>query len=194
MRVARALLVVFAVLAGCSGGGDDAGEDDPQAEGAADTSEPSETGDASGDDQSPACRLLTADEVGELFGQPAAVVPGEGEVAVATGSDTCLWEATSDDGPTATIHQLRLSVFTGDDSFDPAAWGDDPEAVDGLGDEAFLVRQGLLGTTAGYRQGDRSVFLSYAIPLGDAPPDTAAQADQVVDLLRTVDDRLAAPD
>ena len=190
MRTTGALFVVFMVLAGCSDGDDGDAERDPQTEPAADTSEPSETGDTAGDNESPACQLLTTDEVGELFGEPAKVVPAEGEVAVTAGSDTCLWEATSDDGPTATIHQLRLSVFTGDDSFDPGAWGDDPEAVEGLGEEAFLVRNGLLGTTAGYREGDRSVFLSYAIPLGDDAPDTAAHAERVVDLLRTVDDRL----
>jgi hypothetical protein len=190
MRTVAALLVAFMVLAGCSDGDDGDADRDPEAGPATDTSEPSETGDTAGDNRSPACELLTTDEVGELFGQPATVVPAEGEVAVTAGSDTCLWEATSDDGTTATIHQLRLSVFTGDDSFDPAAWGDDPEGVDGLGDEAFLVREGLLGTTAGYRAGDRSVFLSYAIPLGDDPPDTGARAERVVELLRTVDDRL----
>jgi hypothetical protein len=52
------------------------------------------------------------------------------------------------------------------------------------------VRAGVLGTTAGYRAGDRSVFLSYAIPLGEDAPDSAAQADEVVELLRTVDTRL----
>jgi hypothetical protein len=111
-------------------------------------------------------------------------------VPVAGGSESCLWEASVDDGQSPTIYQLQLSVFTGSDAFDPQAWGDDPEAVDGLGDEAFLVRSGLLGTTAGYRAGDRSVFLSYAIPLGQDAPQSAAQADEVVDLLRMVDTRL----
>jgi hypothetical protein len=59
-----------------------------------------------------------------------------------------------------------------------------------LGDQAFVVRSGgLLGTTAGYLEGDRSVFLSFARPVGDEV-DTATQADDVVELLRTVDDRL----
>ena len=95
MRTVAALLVAFMVLAGCSDGDDGDADRDPEAGPATDTSEPSETGDTAGDNRSPACELLTTDEVGELFGQPATVVPAEGEVAVTAGSDTCLWEATS---------------------------------------------------------------------------------------------------
>ena len=135
-----------------------------------------------------ACELLSDDEVSDLFGQPASAVPTEDE-AVGE-SSTCLWQATADQG--AVVYQLQLSVFSGStDLFDPDAWGGTPEAVEGLGDEAFVVRSGgLLGTTAGYLEGDRSVFLSYALPVGDDEVDTATQADGVVELLRTVDDRL----
>jgi hypothetical protein len=183
LRTACALLVASLTVAACSGGGGDEASSGTSATGA--TSETSGTG-----AESPACRLLTADEVGDLFGQPASVVPADRDVPVAGGSESCLWEASVDDAQSPTIYQLQLSVFTGSDAFEPEAWGDDPEAVDGLGDEAFLVRSGLLGTTAGYRAGDRSVFLSYAIPLGEDAPQSAAQADEVVDLLRMVDTRL----
>jgi hypothetical protein len=193
-RTACALLVASLALAACSGGGsgddggggDDGGSDQASSDTSA-TGATSEAGDTAG--ESPACRLLTADEVGDLFGEPASVVPADQDVPVAGGSESCLWEATAD-GRSPTIYQLQLSVFTGSDGFDPRAWGDDPEAVEGLGDEAFLVRSGVLGTTAGYRAGDRSVFLSYAIPLGEDAPDSAAQADDIVDLLRIVDERL----
>jgi Protein of unknown function (DUF3558) len=193
VRTACALLVASLALAACSGGGggDDASAD---ADATTTTSAPSGTTEAAGAggtaNESPACRLLTADEVGELFGVPARVVPSDQDVPVAGGSESCLWEASADGGGSPTIYQLQLSVFTGSDAFDPEAWGDDPETVDGLGDEAFLVRSGVLGTTAGYRAGDRSVFLSYAIPLGEDAPDSADQADEVVELLRTVDERL----
>lgn len=183
-------LVASLALAGCSGSG---GGDEDSADGGTTTSATSGTTEAAAAggtaNESPACRLLTTDEVGDLFGQPASVVPSGQEVPVAGGSESCLWEASTDGG-SPTIYQLQLSVFTGSDAFDPEAWGDDPEAVDGLGDEAFLVRSGVLGTTAGYRAGDRAVFLSYAIPLGEDAPDSADQADEVVELLRTVDERL----
>jgi hypothetical protein len=188
VRTACALLVASLAVAACSGGGSggDGGGDEASSDTSA-TGATSETGDTGGD--SPACRLLTVDEVGDLFGEPASVVPADRDVPVAGGSESCLWEA-SVDGQSPTIYQLQLSVFTGSDAFDPQAWGDDPEVVEGLGDEAFLVRSGVLGTTAGYRAGDRSVFLSYAIPFGEEAPDSAAQADEVVDLLRVVDERL----
>jgi hypothetical protein len=135
-----------------------------------------------------ACELLNDDEVSDLFGHPASAVPAEDE-AVGE-SSTCLWQATVGQG--AAVYQLQLSVFSGStELFDPDAWGGTPEAVEGLGDQAFVVRSGgLLGTTAGYLEGDRSVFLSYARPVGDDAVDTATQADDVVELLRTVDDRL----
>jgi hypothetical protein len=190
VRTALVLVVASLALAGCSGGGDDA-EADGRAEQPADTGETESTGGAA--NESPTCRLLTIDEVGNLFGQPVAVVPAERDTPVAGGSDSCLWEASVDDDRSPTIYQLQLSVYTGSGAFDPRAWGEDAETIDGLGDEAFLVRTGMLGTTAGYRAGDRSVFLSYAIPLGEDAPDSAAQADEVVELLRTVDTRLGSP-
>jgi hypothetical protein len=191
VKAACVLLVASLALAACSG--DSGGDDDASADTSA-TTGTAETGSAGGGaSESPACRLLTTDEVGDLFGEPATVVPADRDVPVAGGSDSCLWEASVDDDRSPTIYQLQLSVFTGNDAFDPEAWGEDPEPVDGLGDEAFLVRAGVLGTTAGYRAGNRSVFLSYAIPLGEDAPDSAAQADQVVELLRTVDARLESP-
>jgi hypothetical protein len=197
VRTAGALLLAVSLaLAACSGGGDGA-EADRGSKPSGDTSattEGAESGATGGAaNESPACRLLTTDEVGDLFGEPASVVPIDRDVAVAGGSDSCLWEASVDAGQSPTIYQLQLSVFIGSGAFDPHAWGENPETVDGLGDEAFLVRAGVLGTTAGYRAGDRSVFLSYAIPLGDDAPDSTAQADQVVELLRIVDDRLESP-
>jgi hypothetical protein len=187
MRTATALLATSLALAACSSG-DDASERGSSVDQAGDADATGGSGGA--DNKSEACRLLTLDEVGGLFGQPAAVVPAEGEVPVGGSADSCLWQATVDDGPTATIYQLQLSVFSGNGAFDPRSWGEDPQPVEELGDEAFVVPNGVLGTTAGYREGVRSVFLSYAIPLGEDAPDSADQADEVVDLLRTVDERL----
>lgn len=183
------MLIASLALAACTGDGSDGGADEASSDTTA-TGATSAADGANAGNESPACRLLTTDEVSDLFREPARVVPADQDVAVAGGSESCLWEASVEDGQSPTIYQLQLSVFTGSDTFDPQAWGDDPEAVEGLGDEAFVVRSGVLGTTAGYRAGDRSVFLSYAIPLGEDAPDSAAQADEVVDLLRIVDERL----
>jgi hypothetical protein len=174
-----AVLLASFLLGGC---GDD-GEPGAPDQGA----EPSDE-QKQGQGGGAACELLNDDEVSDLFGHPASTVPAEDE-AVGE-SSTCLWQATADQG--AAVYQLQLSVFSGStELFDPEAWGGTPEAVDGLGDQAFVVRSGgLLGTTAGYLEGDRSVFLSYARPVGDDAVDTATQADDVVELLRSVDDRL----
>jgi hypothetical protein len=188
------VLVASLALGACGGGGGGSGDaGSARRADRSDASEPAEAGGTGGANESPACGLLTTDEVGALFGEPATVVPPDRDVPVAGGSDSCLWQASADDEASPTIHQLQLSVFSGNGDLDPDAWGGDAEPIDGLGDEAFLVRAGVLGTTAGYRTGDRSVFLSYAIPIGEDAPDSAAQADQVVDLLRAVDARLPSP-
>ena len=175
LRAAPGTVLVVLALAACAGRGvgdeSEGGPGDPE------------------DGGSAACRLLTTEEVSGLFGQPAQAVPADGDTPAVRGSESCLWEATVD-GANPTVHQLQLSVFAGDEAFDPSAWGGDPEAVPDLGDEAFLVPSGLLGTTAGYRDGERTVILSHAVPLGDDPPGTATQPDQVLELLRAVHDRL----
>jgi hypothetical protein len=184
-RGALAILLAAALTAGCGGGGgsDDGAGDRDSAQG--DTTAPDDAGGTS-----PACDLLTTDEVSDLFGHPAEVVPGEaGTDAVAA---NCLWEAEVGDEDAPTLYQLQLSVFTGGGALDPASWGGTPEPLDGPGQDAFLVRSGgEMGTTAGYRNGDTTVLLHYGILLGDDAPDPAAQADDVAGLLRSIDGRLA---
>jgi hypothetical protein len=185
MRTRRALpgpfrLVVAAVLVallvgtatGCGGDDDDDAEppttDESQAEGP--------------------CALLTVDQVSDLFGEDAQVVPPAGG---ATASNMCLWEATSGDGNFPTRHQLQLQVFEGGGELDPRSYGEESESVDDLGDQAFVVPQGAFGTTAGYRDGDRTVIITYAIVGGEDAPASADSADEVVDLLRSADERSA---
>ena len=134
-----------------------------------------------------ACALISPEEVSELFGREAAVTPVEG---APTESTSCHWSAEEDLGTgVLTRWQLQLEAHEGSSLFDPAAWGDDPRSIDGLGDEAFVVDGGGFGgVTAGYRDGEKVVFLTYAIVLGDAP-DPADQADELVALLRRVHDR-----
>ncbi len=120
----------------------------------------------------------------DLFGEDAEVVPADG-------AGSCLWQAEAGRAADPVLYQLQLSVYEGGGPFDAAAWGGEPEALAGIGDEGFLVRSGgTLGTTAAYRDAARSVVLSYGILLSPDAPDPAAQADEVVDLLRTVHDRL----
>jgi hypothetical protein len=178
LGAALAAGLLAAAAAGCGGGGkqgnggDGAGED-----GGATTGTTA---------QSAACRLLTTAQVTALFGHPASTVPGGGTASVASG---CLWQAQAGTADAPTLYQLQLSVYEGG-AFDTGAWGGTPEPIAGLGDQAFVVRNGAQGTTAGYRDGDRSVFLTYGILLDPKAPSSARQADQVVGLLRAVQARL----
>jgi hypothetical protein len=165
-----AVLLVAAGAAGAGCGGDD------------DEAEPPTTDESQAEGP---CALLGLDQVSDLFGEDAQVVPPADEAA---GGNTCLWEATSGDGNFPTRHQLQLSVYEGGGQLDPRSYGEDSQPVEGLGDQAFVVRHGMLGTTAAYREGDRTVTLTYAIVGGEGAPDPADAADEVVDLLRSVDE------
>lgn len=175
-RLLPAGLALLVLLAACGGGDDaeDAGEVDASGE---------TDGAATG--AGTACELLTLEEVSELFGEAAVVVPGGGDGAP---DRACLWESSSaEDDALAIRHQLSLSVFEDDSDLEPSAWGDGPEPIDDLGDEAFVVSNEALGATAGYRQDRRSVILTYLV--GDAAIDPADNEDELVELLRATNER-----
>jgi hypothetical protein len=174
-RAAIAAALAAALIVACGGGGGEG--DDDEAAGETTTTEPAPV-------DNPTCDLLALVAVSDLFGEEAEVVPADG-------AGSCLWQAEAGAAADPVLYQLQLSVYEGGGPFDPAAWGGEPEALVGIGDEGFLVRSGgTLGTTAAYRDAARSVVLSYGILLSPDAPDPAAQADEVVDLLRTVHDRL----
>jgi hypothetical protein len=173
---ARAAVAAALLTAACGSGGGGEGDD----EAARETTTTTEAAEV----DNPTCDLLAREAVSALFGEDAQVVPADG-------AGSCLWQAEAGGASDPVLYQLQLSVYEGGGPFDPTAWGGEPEPVGGLGDEAFLVRSGgTLGTTAAYRDAARSVVLSYGILLSPDAPDPAAQADEVVDLLRTVHDRL----
>ena len=179
-----ALAVAATVVAGC-GGDDDGGG------GGAGSTEAPEDASTGGDEEAPAsraCGMLTVDEVSGLFGEDATVVPGGGGNGVAS---NCLWQAEVGEAGAPTLYQLELSVYVGGAPLDPSLLGGEPEPLDGPGEGAFVIRSDTSGgTTAGFRQGDTSVVLRYAILLGADAPDPAAQSDDVVALLDEVAGRL----
>ena len=191
-RAVLAALVVAAVLAaGCGGGGDD--EDDAGGQATEQPADTDDTGPRTGTEgeaaTSPACELLTTAEVSDLFGEDAQVVPGEaGNPAVAS---NCLWQAEVGDAESPTLYQLELSVYVGGAPIDPSLFGGRPQPLAGPGEGAFVVpSDGTGGTTAGFRTGNTSVVLRYAILLSEDAPDPAAQSDDVVALLEEVAGRL----
>jgi hypothetical protein len=189
-RAVLAALVAAAVLGAGCGGGDD-GEDDPGGSPAEEPADARDTGTGTEADgaTSRACELLTTDEVTDLFGEDAQVVPGSGgNAAVAS---NCLWQAEVGDAESPTLYQLELSVYVGGAPLDASLFGGEPEPLDGPGEGAFVVRiDGTGGTTAGFHTGDTSVVLRYAILLSEDAPDPAAQSDDVVALLEEAARRL----
>jgi hypothetical protein len=186
--VLAALAVAATVVAGCGGDDDDGGGGADGGSGSTEAPEDASTG----DDEAPvsrACGMLTVDEVSGLFGEDATVAPGGGgNGAVAS---NCLWQAEVGEAGAPTLYQLELSVYVGGAPLDPALLGGEPEPLDGPGEGAFVIRSDTIGgTTAGFRLGDTSVVLRYAILLGADAPDPAAQSDDVVALLDDVARRL----
>jgi hypothetical protein len=120
------------------------------------------------------CDLITLEAVSQFMGQPAQV--DESDQA------HCIWVARTDG-----IYTLHLQVFNERTYYAPDEWGS-PEPIPGIGQEAFLVRQGSVGTVAGFWDGHHAVFLSYATVVG--PGNSADKADLLVLLLSLVADRM----
>ena len=99
------------------------------------------------------------------------------------GNETeCVW-LTQADG----IYQLHLQVYGEQTYYAPEQWGT-PEPIIALGQEAFLVREAVVGTVAGYWDGEHAVFLNYAKLVG--PGEPSEKADALVLLLRAVNEKL----
>lgn len=121
-----------------------------------------------------ACDLLATEAVTAFMGQP---------VRVDDGNETeCVWLAETEG-----IYQLHLQVYASRSFYAPDQWGT-VEPIPDLGEEAFLVRQAVVGTVAGYWDGEHAVFLNYAKLIGTAA--TEERADELVLLLRVVANRL----
>jgi hypothetical protein len=117
------------------------------------------------------CERLSLDEVSEFLGQPAQVDRA--------GATECVWMATESGS-----RQLKLQMFNAYGYFAPDRWGGEPEPVEGLGEEAYLIRTGDEGTTAAYWDGQWVVVLNYVLYVGSG--SSQDKADALVDLLRTV--------
>ena len=117
------------------------------------------------------CERLSLDTVSEFLGQPARV-----DRASAT---ECAWMATESGS-----QRLHLQIFDAYGYFAPERWGGEPEPIDGLGVEAYLIRTGNEGTTAAYWDGKWAVALNYVLYVGSG--SSQDKADALVDLLRTV--------
>jgi hypothetical protein len=165
---------------------DDGGATDPAGDDA--STQPMADGDASDGDAASGdgpgvdvCALLTVEEVSGLLGSAARV--DDSGAAVVAGAD-CTWIADE-----VGLEQLHLQTFTSSSYYAADAWGGPSEPLDGPGDEAFVVRTGPLGATAGYREGDRVVLLNLQQLVGGGSRTAGDRADEVAGMLATIHDR-----
>ena len=133
VRIRRALLplllVATSALAAC--GGDDDGDDDAGGEPSSESSQ-DDGAEQPGD---PACDLLTTDEVAEAVGSPVKEGVRSSGAAVTGGRfDTCVWQSDDPENPADTA---TLTIYPNAAAADSVR-DDDSEAVDGIGDDAFL--------------------------------------------------------
>ncbi len=116
-----------------------------------------------------ACDMLSVEAVSQFVGQPVRV----DELS----ASACVWLAETG------TQQVHLQVYRQRSYFSPTTWGGTPEPIDGIGEEAFLIRQTVAGTVAAYWDGEHAVFLNYTVLSGGSSQD---KADQLVELLRTI--------
>lgn len=170
MRSPFLICVAVAVLggAGCAGG-------EPAATGSpAPVSATAPAAAASTSAATAVCDLVTTEQATDLFGAQAKAEPSRSPAR------ECVWTASG-----GGMHQLHVQVYQGKSHYSAAVWGGSPEPVQGLGDEAFLVRKAGLGATVGYRHGSTVVIVNYQILL-TRDPDPGAKADKLVALAKAI--------
>jgi hypothetical protein len=153
--ISTPLLVLTLALAGC--GGDDSGDDDSTADDAPSSQAPDDETDApdepdepedDGPEQVDVCELITTADLEAAFGSPFD--EGEFTHQEQTGGDQCVWGNT--DAPPVKIFSVTVirdghlsegfeaaGVTAKSLHEDTKALTPDTEAVDGLGDDAYLA-------------------------------------------------------
>lgn len=134
--------------------------------------------------------LITVDEAAELFGEPA-MLDIEASSGLTAGTGSCVFSSIEDpeDLEDLTSYLLQVQVYQSASYFAPEMIDPDAEHIEGIGNDAYVSEQ--LGVSTAFVDGDLVAFVTYSIiDLSGTGPDSWAQKDQVVDLLRLVHDRL----
>lgn len=167
-----ALLAALTVLGAGCGGGDD-GPDRPDGE-------PASDGRASPFDRD-ACELLSRADARELLGAPVEGAFTEGDESSSTPGQ-CEWAATGEGGTGGAARSAAIQLLLGDEQIFEntriiAEGGDDYEAVDEVGDEAYAG-----SGQGGVLIGDAGIAVT---PLGASANDPATH-ELIVDILTRV--------
>ena len=190
----------IAVLAlGASGGDDDSADsvDDAIREAVENgnfASVPESVDDVGGDpaDLPDPCALVTADDAAGLFGVDAQEEDDSSPVDLGA---TCLYGNVGGEDVGTVSHLLQVRVYDGEQFFGAETF-DDEQAVDGLGDKAFVRAGGggLGGVEVQFVQDDKTVSINYStvnIGVDDADKVEASDhQDEVVALAQQASTRL----
>ena len=165
LRRAAVALATLALLGACSSGPSSGGTPAASASGRASAPAP-----ASAVAAGEPCSYLTAQEVGAILGATPV------EVAERVGRGDCdYWLTLTRDG------KVNIGVFTGPeaaDYFESTKRIGTPEPVN-VGDEAYTVFNGSIGTLVVARKGDSVVAAQ--VYVGDVPADQLRQATALVE-------------
>jgi hypothetical protein len=133
-----------------------------------------------GADNTPACELLTIDEVATVVG-PVAEGESTGVFSDATGATDCVWNRS--DG---TSSSLDVSYYANPNNWDPLrkTGTETPEAVADLGDKSYVTRSNFQDSV-GFIRGDDVVILTTQFANG--------RTDALVAVAKLIDERIQAP-
>ena len=176
MRIRRGLvpllLVAASALAACGGGEDDDQADEPTTEATQGDLAEEPSGDS-------ACELLSTDEVAAAVGSPVKDgIPASGAAITGGSFDTCVWRSDDPDNPADTA---TITIYPNAAAADSVR-SDDSEAVEGIGDEAFIDAFASIWVYVG----EKSFFAQwYAIGGSDEEnlPESEALATAAADAL-----------
>jgi hypothetical protein len=143
------------------------------------------------DDLPDACALVTVDDAAQLFGEPAQTAEDSSPVPLGV---SCLYEAADAGANDQVGHLLQVHAYEGEQFYGADTY-DDEQAIDGLGDKAFVRSgTGAQGVDVQFVKAGTTVAISYStVNIGVAEPDqvdAADHQDDVVALARRAADRV----
>jgi len=174
------------VMASCGGNGGGGATEEPVATGPSSAAEPAAA-------RIRACTIVTIDEVEALVGAPVTAGPTPNNAG-----DGCEWtaEVVDDETRSRASHIVGLLLRDPGTALDQAlSIEGDVAPVPGLGEEALVETStsGFPAVMAGYRDAERVVTLQYHVKAeGTFDTDPRTRRDEVVEVLRSLQERIAA--
>lgn len=193
---AGAVVVAVVALAACGGGSSKSSASgstnttvrSATSGGSGTTSSGSSSSGGSSSANTQACDLVTQSQATTLFGHPAQTKAPAG---AGISASQCLWGADTTPGKLGdTIYLLQVHVYNGEQFYGERIYTS-AEHLDGIGDKAFVAKQGNIETVQFVKNG-KTVSIAYSVNnIGNAGSvDPASQKADVVALAKTAAGRM----